>query len=256
MMRFKDKVAIITGGATGIGKATAMRICSEGGKVVIAGRSVEAGEEAIKEMKGLGYEAVFFPTDVSKVEDIKQLVDNTLAEFGQIDCIYSNAAITGNNQMLEDYDIEVFDNVFAVNIRSQFLLMKFAVPHMKSGGAIVNCSSLHGTIGMPGDLAYSASKHAIIGLTKSVAAELGPRGIRVNTICPGPVATKMMRRYEGMLSPDIDALEAYIAQGTALKRFGTEEEIAGSVCFLLSADSGYTTGATLISDGGYGVFKV
>lgn len=248
--RFEDKVVIVTGAGTGIGKAVALQIAREGGSVVCATRS-SAGLGTVEEIVNAGGKAIHIFVDVTEPEEIENVVKQTMDTYGKIDGLYNNAAITGNNQPVEAYDLDVFNEVISTNLTSQFLMMKYALPHMSRDGSVVNCSSLHGTRGMAGDVAYSASKHAVIGLTRSVAAEQGLYGIRVNAVCPGPVATKMMRRYEGMLSDDIPALEHQIAQGGALKRFGTEEEISQVVCFLLSDDSSYVTGSVQMVDGGY-----
>ncbi|MFF2910090.1 SDR family NAD(P)-dependent oxidoreductase [Paenibacillus sp. NPDC057934] len=253
---FKGKTAIITGGGTGIGRATALRLAELGANVVIASRSEEDGLATVREItEELGGSAAFIQTDVSKEEQIISLVNQTIERFGSIDYMYNNSAITGDNELLEDYKTETFDRVFDVNVRGQQLLMKYAVPHMKPGSAIVNCASLHGTIAMAGDVAYSASKHAVIGLGKSAAAELAAKGIRVNIVAPGPVPTKMMRRYEELLTDDVDALEQAIAQLPVLKRYGTPEEVANAVVFLLSDMASYIVGHVLMVDGGCSIIR-
>ncbi|OBZ11947.1 hypothetical protein A8L34_16655 [Bacillus sp. FJAT-27264] len=253
---FKGKTAIITGGGTGIGRATALRLAELGANVVIASRSEEDGVATVREItEVLGGSAAFIQTDVSKEEQIISLVNQTIERFGSIDYMYNNSAITGDNELLEDYKTETFDRVFDVNVRGQQLLMKYAVPHMKPGSAIVNCASLHGTIAMAGDVAYSASKHAVIGLGKSAAAEFAAKGIRVNIVAPGPVPTKMMRRYEELLTDDVEALEQAIAQLPVLKRYGTPEEVANAVVFLLSDMASYIVGHVLMVDGGCSIIR-
>ncbi|CAH1191130.1 Levodione reductase [Paenibacillus auburnensis] len=252
--RFSGKVAIVTGAGSGIGRASAIRLALEGASVVCVTIS-NSGKATAREITELGGESLFIQGDVSKEAVVKGIIKDTIDRYGKIDCLYNNAAITGDNQLVEEYPVETFERVIDTNLISQFMMMKYAIPYMPSGSAILNCASLHGTIGMAGDAAYSASKHAIIGLTKSVAAEVGPRNIRANVLAPGPVPTVMMGRYERLLSDDIEGLQSAIASGTALKRYGTADEIANFVCFLLSDEAGFITGTVHLIDGGYSATK-
>ena len=252
--KFEGKVVIVTGAGSGIGCATAKKLAGEGASVVCVTIS-ESGKAVAQDIVALGGEAVFIQGDVSDEAVVKGIIADTIERYGKIDCLYNNAAITGDNNFVEEYPVETFEKVIATNLISQFMMMKYALPHMSSGSSILNCASLHGTIGMAGDAAYSASKHAIIGLTKSVAAEVGPRNIRVNVLAPGPVPTVMMGRYERLLSDDVEGLQAAIASGTALKRYGTPEEVANFVCFLLSEDASFITGTVHLIDGGYSATK-
>lgn len=247
--RFENKVVIITGAGTGIGKATALRVAREGGTVVVANRS-DAGANTVEEIKALGGEALFVRSDVSVEADCKNIVDQTLAAYGKIDCLYNNSAITGDNADVTEYDPILFQKVIQTNLNGKFYMLHYALPHMKSGASVLNCSSLHGIfIGMANDAAYSASKHAIVGMTKSVAKEVGHRNIRVNAICPGPIPTPTMNRYEKLLSDDVEMLQSLIASGTALGRYGTPEEVAAFACFLLSDEASFITGTAHVIDG-------
>ena len=253
--RFENKVVIITGAGSGIGKATALRVAREGGTVVVANRS-DAGASTVEEIKALGGEGIFVRSDVSIEDDCKNVVEQAMASYGRIDCLYNNSAITGNNTDITEYDPTLFNKVIQTNLNGQFYMMRYTLPHMKSGSSILNCSSLHGIfIGMAQDAAYSASKHAIIGMTKSVAKEVGHRNIRVNAICPGPIPTPTMNRYEKLLSEDVELLQSLIASGTALGRYGTPEEVAAFACFLLSDEASFITGTAHVIDGGYSATK-
>lgn len=215
----------------------------------------ESGKSTVREITEQGGEALFIQGDVSKEPVVQGIIKETIERYGKIDCLYNNAAITGDNTLVVDYPVETFEKVLATNLISQFMMMKYALPHMSAGSSILNCASLHGTIGMAGDAAYSASKHAIIGLTKSVAAEVGHLNIRANVLAPGPVPTVMMGRYERLLSDDVEGLQSAIASGTALKRYGTPEEVANFVCFLLSDEAAFITGTVHLIDGGYSATK-
>lgn len=253
--RFENKVVIITGAGSGIGKATALRVAREGGTVVVANRS-DAGASTVEEIKAFGGEGIFVRSDVSVEDDCKNVVEQAMATYGKIDCLYNNSAITGNNADITEYDPALFNKVIQTNLNGQFYMMRYALPHMKSGSSILNCSSLHGIfIGMAQDAAYSASKHAIIGMTKSVAKEVGHRNIRVNAICPGPIPTPTMNRYEKLLFEDVELLQSLIASGTALGRYGTPEEVAAFACFLLSDEASFITGTAHVIDGGYSATK-
>lgn len=251
MHRFEGKVAIITGAGSGIGKATALQLAKEGAVVICTSRDKKA-RDTVDLILSLGGDATYRQVDVTVSQQIKDAVEETVRTYGQIDCVYNNAAMTGPVSSIEDYDEEIFREVFATNVYGQFYMMKHVIPHLKAGASIVNCSSLHGTRGMEKASPYSASKHAVIGLTRSAAIELGPKGIRANAICPGPIGpTRMLVDYEEQLGASLDVVEEMIAAGAVLKRFGKEEEVAQHVCFLLSPQASYITGAVHLCDGGY-----
>lgn len=246
-----DKVIIVVGGSTGIGASTARQVAEEGAKVVVVARTTADGEALVQSIVDTGGEAVFVQGDVSKEEDIVRYIDVTLATYGKIDGVFHSAAYTGKPQVLEDYSLEEFDRVMKTNLYSQFLGTKHVIPHLiKTKGAILNCGSIHGTFGMKNMLAYSASKYAIIGLTKSTALEVGEYGVRVNVLLPGSTHTPMMDNFEISMG-DQEAVRAAIANDNAIKRYAESPEVAKMASFLLSEDASACTGAEYKVDMGY-----
>lgn len=245
MGRLQDKVAVITGGAGGIGKVTAKRFLDEGAKVVLVDLMEESLAEAKKE---LGGSVLTVQADVSKEEDVKNYVDETVEQFGKIDFFFNNAGIEGKVAPLHEQSVEDFDKVIAVNVRGVFLGLKYVLPVMyeQKYGSVVNTSSVAGLSGSPGVIPYITSKHAVVGLTKAAAVEAASSGVRVNSIHPSPVNTRMMRSLESGMQID----EATLAKSIPLGRYGESDEIANLVLFLASDESQFITGAQYRIDGG------
>ncbi len=252
-MDFKGKVALVTGGGNGIGRAVALAFAQLGAQVVVVDLDAKAGEGTAGLIKQQGGDALAVTADVTKSAEVQAYVRATLGKYGRIDCFFNNAGIEGKVAPVENYDEAVFDQVISVNVKGVFLGMRYVLPVMlkQGGGAIVNTSSVAGLIASPGMSAYVASKHAVIGLTKTVAAEVSSRGVRVNAICPGPVDTRMIHSLESQVNPGDPTLvgERYRASIPS-GRYSTPEEIANMVVFLCSDMSSNTTGGQFVVDGG------
>jgi NAD(P)-dependent dehydrogenase (short-subunit alcohol dehydrogenase family) len=246
-MRFAERVAVVTGGATGIGRATALAFAKEAARVVVADLNAREGEETVRLIRDGGGEAMFVRTDVSKSADWQQLVNETLQQYRRIDVLFNNAGIGGALASATDYTEEDFDKVIAINLRGVWLGMKTVLPQMgeQKRGVIVNNASILGLVGFANAIAYTAAKHAVLGMTKVAAMEYAAQGVRINAVCPGFIKTPMV---ENSLTPD--ALQQ-IAQLHALGRLGEPEEVASLVLFLASDDASFLTGAAYLIDGGY-----
>ncbi|MDJ0757730.1 MAG: glucose 1-dehydrogenase [Ardenticatenaceae bacterium] len=245
--KFENKIALITGGTTGIGLATAEKLAGEGAKVVIAGRNRESGEAAERQIRAQGGEATFIQTDVADADQVEILVKQTVALYGGLDFAFNNAgmeALAPIGQMPDD----LFARLMDVNVNGIWYSMKHEIAHMmqNGGGVIVNTSSVAGAKGMAGLSAYSASKHAVNGLTKSLALEYAEANIRINGIMPGPIATPMMDRVSEL----VPGAEEQFVNVTAVKRVGQPQEIADAVAWLFSDESSYVNAAIVPVDGG------
>ncbi len=251
-LRLQNKVALITGGTSGIGEATAYVFAQEGAKVAITGRRRKLGEHVVAQIEQSGGEAIYIEADVTRSIDCRRSIDETLAAFGQIDILFNNAGI-GFHGTLEHTIEEEWDKVFQVNVKGVYLMTQAIIPVMRrhGGGSIINNASDWGVVGGPGYVAYSASKGAVIQLTKTVALELARENIRVNAICPGDTFVERWRT-DMWHNPTGDFEEHLKKMGEDLPigRLGRAEEIAKSVLFLASDDSSFMTGASLIVDGG------
>ncbi|MBR4675776.1 MAG: SDR family oxidoreductase [Victivallales bacterium] len=243
MISLKGKKAIVTGGAGGIGLAGVKCFCAAGAEVIIADINEEAGRQAAKETG-----ATFVKCDVSKSADVQAVV---AAAEGKLDILYNNAGVylNGRDGRITDIDEEIWEKVIAINLRSVFLFCKYAIPLlMKQGGAIINTASSAGVIGIPDCDAYTATKGAIVQLTKSMAAEYGRYNVRVNCIAPAAIMTPMMRQSNPVDS-NFDE-ERFLKLRTPLRRYGLPEEIAKVALFLASEEASYLNGAIIVADGG------
>jgi NAD(P)-dependent dehydrogenase (short-subunit alcohol dehydrogenase family) len=253
-MNFQDKVALVTGGANGIGRATALGFAGRGAKVVIVDRDATGGEATAGIVRQQGGEALFVQADVTRADSVQTYVSKAVGAFGRIDCFHNNAGIEGKVADTADYDEAMFDSVMAVNVKGVFLGLKYVLKQMlaqKTGGAIVNTASVAGLMGSPGMPAYVASKHAVIGLTKTAAGEVARQGIRINAVCPGPVDTRMIHALEEQLAPgDAKSIGERYQAAQPTGRYTTVEEIANMVLFLCSDLASNTTGGQFVVDGG------
>lgn len=251
-MTMNDKVALITGASSGIGRATAEAFAAKGAKVVVAARRQDELASLVSEIESSGGQATAFTTDVSKADDVVRMVDHAIESFGRLDFAVNNAGIEGTLAGITDLTEDDWDRVLDINLKGIFLCMKYEATAMLDcghGGAIVNVGSVNSFLGFPTGSAYVASKHGMVGLTTSVSAELAPRGIRVNLVCPGFVDTPMHLRARGLLGDEL--YDKVLIPNVHLRRAGRPEEIAQSIVFLCSDEASYITGTTLTPDGGY-----
>jgi NAD(P)-dependent dehydrogenase (short-subunit alcohol dehydrogenase family) len=249
MNEFQGKVALVTGGTSGIGRAAAIAYAREGAKVVVAGRRAAEGEETVKLVRAQGGEALFVSTDVAQEAQVKNLIGRTLEQFGRLDFAFNNAGIDQQPTPLLEQTVETYDQVMDINVKGVWLSMRHEIPAMlkSGGGAIVNTSSALGVIAFPGVEVYAASKHAVIGLTKSAAVEFGKQGIRINAVLPAAIETDMYRRFVGEKAE----AQAAMAAMHPIGRIGTSEEIADAVIWLCSSKSSFVIGHSLLVDGGF-----
>jgi len=249
MNEFQGKVALVTGGTSGIGRAAAIGYSQEGAKVVVAGRRVAEGEETVRLVHAQGGEAIFVPTDVAQESQVKNLIERTLEHFARLDFAFNNAGIEQEPTPFLEQTVDTYDQVMGINVKGVWLSMKYEIPAMlkTGGGSIVNTSSGLGVIGMPGVEVYVASKHAVIGLTKSAALEFGKQGIRVNAVLPAVIDTDMFQRFAG----DKPEFRAQITALHPIGRIGKSEEIADAAIWLSSSKSSFVTGHSLLVDGGF-----
>ncbi|MBD2775992.1 SDR family oxidoreductase [Iningainema tapete] len=250
--QFEGKVAIVTGGSSGIGKATAIAFGQAGAKVVVADIREQEGEQTVNQIKQLGSEAIFVKTDVAQESAVQALMSKTVETYNRLDYAFNNAGIEGKNAPLHEQSVENFDRLIAINLRGVFLCMKYEIIQMlaQGGGVIVNNSSTGGLVGYPSIGPYIASKHAVMGLTKSAALDYAQSCIRINAVNPGTIDTAMMSRYI-QASDDPETARQQLATSAPMKRMGKPEEIASTVLFLCSSAASYITGQSLVVDGGY-----
>ena len=253
MKRFENKVVLITGGATGIGLATARRFAREGAKVVIASRNEAAGGQAVAEIGASAGEATFVRTDVTQEAQIEALIKQTVETHGKIDAAFNNAGTEGIPSSLTDDNEENYQNIFEVNVKGLWLSMKHQLKHMQQHGAgsIVNNASIAGLIGFPGLGLYTASKHAVLGLTKAAALENAALGIRVNAVSPAMIETDMAGRILSAQPGNKEDTIASMKSMHPIGRFGKPEEIASAVTWLCSDDASFVVGQSLTVDGGF-----
>ena len=247
----KNKVVLITGASSGIGKSTAEAFAAKGAKVVVAARRKDELVNLVASIKAKGGNASAIQTDVSNSKNVEQMVDHAIKTYGRLDYAINNAGIEGKLNTVIDLAEEDWDKVIDINLKGVFLCMKYeakAMLKLENGGAIVNIGSVNSFLGFPTGSAYVTSKHGLIGLTSSVSAELGPQGIRVNLLCPGAIVTPMHQRIRGILGDDL--YDKHLLPTVHLQRAGRSEEIAQAAVFLCSDEASYITGSTLTADGG------
>jgi NAD(P)-dependent dehydrogenase (short-subunit alcohol dehydrogenase family) len=250
LVRLDGKVAIITGGGGGMGRVAAGIFAREGAKVVVAEFGEAAGNETVRVVKEAGGEATYVRADISNEADAKGMVDHAVSTYGRLDVLYNNAAIMPEaDHSVLDTDVDTWDTVMAVNVRGVFLGCKYAIPRMieGGGGSVINIASFVALVGcsVPQD-AYTASKGALLSLTRSLAVQFGPKGVRTNAICPGPVETPMLMEW---LVKDEEAKRIRLTRNPT-GRFGKPEEIVNMALYLASDESKWTNGASLVVDGG------
>ena len=245
--RFSGKVALVTGGTSGIGKATAIEFARAGAKVVVSGRREKEGAEVVRQIEKLGGEAAFVRADIAKDDDVKAMVKFTVDKFGKIDIAFNNAGVEWKGPLDQATEAE-YRRVFDINVWGVLNSMRHEIPVMlkNGGGAIVNNSSIAGHVGFPEVSIYIASKHAVEGLTKSLALEFAKQNIRINAVAPGPIATDMLDRF----ASDRDTSDQFIST-VPVARVGAAEEIAAAVLYLASDAAKFTTGISLVVDGGF-----
>ena len=244
----KHKVAIVTGGTSGIGRETALLFAEAGAKVVVAGRRDTEGKEVVDEIRKGGGDAIFVKTDVCKAGDIQALVQKTVEKYGRLDTAFNNAGVEGNWTPLVDMAEEDWDRVIDTNLKGVWLCLKYEIPQMlkNGGGTIVNMASVAGLMGTPGAAHYGASKHGVNSLTRTAALEYAQKKIRVNAVCPAVIETPMGDRLFG--SPEV---RPHAIAMHPIGRFGTPREIAEAVLWLASEKSSFMTGHYIVLDGGF-----
>jgi NAD(P)-dependent dehydrogenase (short-subunit alcohol dehydrogenase family) len=252
-MDFTGKVVVVTGGGGGIGRAACVGFAERGATVVVVDRDAALGQGTADILHQRGATAQFVAADVAGAADVQAYVAATVAAHGRIDCFFNNAGIEGPVAAITEYEDDAFDRVIAINLRGVFLGLKYVLRQMlkQGAGAVVNTASIAGLVGGPGMAGYVASKHAVIGLTRTASADVARFGIRVNAVCPGPVETRMMRSLEQQRNPDdpdsvVAANRAAIPSG----RYATPEEVANLVIYLCSDLAGSITGSHHVIDGG------
>lgn len=243
-MRLENKVAIITGGGGGIGRATAVRFAKEGAQVIVADFGEEEGIKTVQLIKENGGDAVFVRVNMTKPEDVEHMVQKTIDTYGKLDILINNAGVKSDEKKIPDVTFEEWQQVFDVNTTGVFLGLKYAIPKMEAGGSIVNTASIAGIKGQKLVAAYSASKSSVIALTKTAATEFGKKNIRVNAIAPGIIDTDMVEEWKKTKKWPI------LSTANALNRIGQPEEIANTILFLASDESSFITGETIVIDGG------
>ncbi len=248
-MELKDKVCLITGGTSGIGRETAVLFAQAGARVVIAGRREKEGQETIELIRGAGGDGLFVKTDVSRASEVEALVQTTVEKFGRLDIAFNNAGFEGVWAPITRQSEEDFDRTININLKGIWLCLKFEIRQMLKqgyGGAIVNMASILGLIGSAGVGAYSASKHGVVGLTKTAALENAKSGIRINAVCPGFVETPMSDR-----TLRVPSVHKYVVGLHPVGRLGRPSEIAEAVVWMCSDRASFMTGQSLVLDGGF-----
>ncbi|MGE0763736.1 MAG: SDR family oxidoreductase [Bdellovibrionales bacterium] len=246
---FKNKVALVTGASSGIGRQTALGFAAHGAKVVVSDINLDLGQQTAQMIKEAGGIAHFHQCDVTQDEQVKSLIQQTITQYGQLNLVCNDAGIEGQQALTVDCTVDNWDKVINTNLKGLWLCLKYQIPELlkANGGAIVNVSSIAGLIGFPGLPAYVASKHGVVGLTKTAALEYAQKNIRVNAVCPGPIMTPMLQR----LMTSSPNFKEQIVAGVPEHRIGTPDEVASTILFLCSQEAAYITGQCLAIDGGW-----
>ena len=244
----EDKVVLITGGGSGIGRATALLFAKAGARLALADIDAQSGQETAEFITSHGSEAIFMQTDVSHADQVLNMIEETVARYGRLDCAFNNAGIEGETKRTMDVTEDDFDRIIAVNLKGVWLCMKYELEQMvrQGHGAIVNTASVAGLVGAHSLPVYAASKHGVVGLTRSAAVEYARKGIRVNAVCPAVIRTAMVERAMDAFPK----LKEGMVGNNPSKRLGEADEVAEAVLWLCSDASSFTNGATLTVDGG------
>ena len=247
MKEFDNKIALVTGGSSGIGRATALAFAQKGAKIVIASRRMKESEATVQLVKNAGSEAIFVKTDVTKATEVENLISKAVETYGRLDYAFNNAGIEGISGLGIEQTEENWHKIIDTNLKGVWLSMKYEIPQMlkQGGGTIVNNASVAGLLGLSNASIYCASKHGVIGLTKSLALEHAKDKIRINTVCPAAIQTDMLDRALG------EEDKAEIAAAHPIGRIGKPEEVAEAVVWLCSDAASFVTGHSLAIDGGY-----
>ena len=253
-LKFEGKVSLVTGGGSGIGRATALAFAREGAKVIVADVSEQGGKETVQMIEQAGGDAIFIKTDVSDGTEVMEMVNKAIEVYSRIDCAVNNAGVEGMLVNISDYPEEMWNRVIGVNLTGVWLCMKYEIPQMlkQGGGVIINMASIFGLVGLANASAYIASKHGVVGLTKAAALEYSAKGIRVNAVCPGFIETPMLmeRSLKAGENPEV---YQQIVSVHPIGRLGKPEEIAETVLWLCSDGASFVTGHSMVADGGYGI---
>ncbi len=249
-MRLAGKVALVTGGAVGIGRAIAEAFLREGARVAIGDVDRQRGEQTRQELSALG-PIRFIQGDVSRAEEARQMVEETVVAFGRLDVLVNNAGVTHRGTVVDTEEAD-WDRVVAVNLKGIYLCSKYAIPHMirAGGGSIINIGSIASVIGLQENAAYNASKGGVLALTRNMAVDYAVHGIRVNALCPAMILTPMLEQFI-RIQPDPEAYVRRVEQAIPLGRIGRPEDVAPAAVFLASDESRFVTGSALMVDGGY-----
>lgn len=247
-LAFAGKAVLVTGGAGGIGRATALAFAQAGARVAVSDLTVAGGEETVAMIRQAGGEAIFILANVTKAAQVEAMVAKVVESFGRLDCAFNNAGIEEESQQLADCEEALFDRIINVNVKGTFLCMKYEIRQMlkQGAGAIVNTASVAGLVGAPLQPAYAASKHAVVGMTKTAGAEYGRAGIRINSVCPGIIRTEMM----GRALEREPKRQKFVQNVHPIGRIGEAEEIANAVLWLCSGAASFVVGHQLAVDGG------
>jgi NAD(P)-dependent dehydrogenase (short-subunit alcohol dehydrogenase family) len=254
LILLENKIALVTGAGSGIGRQTALVMAREGAAVVVSDVNEEGGHETVDMVSQAGGEAHFIAADVSQESEVAALVDGTVARYGRLDCAHNNAGIGGPLVPLADYPTDEFDRVLSVNLRGVFLSMRYQLAHMlpRGAGSIVNTASTFGLVAFPQAPGYVATKHAVVGLTKAGAIENAASGIRINAVCPGAIRTPMVEGQAETLSPGApDVIFEQLNALAPIGRLGEPQEIGEAVAWLSSDAASFVTGTAMVVDGGW-----